>query len=414
VIARVMEGDLRVYVDGVEKLREPTHLDPDQRHDVELAPGGGRVAMTRNTDDGTGELFVGDLATGKGTHTLLRVHGKAGGVIALAWIDDKRLAFGGSNARDDQEGLWVVELDNAGGIAGPPASLVTPRANTIMDVVAVHDRAALMVQVDVVVRLHRLAGGASAPMPGLIDAPLWAADEKNGLLMLGERGGARIVRLDGATVERRLGDGEPVLHGGHLWFASAGTHAVNLEGDSGKRITLAAPDLPEGVPLDRMHCGSGGGCLISWFDKGVLRHAMLRDDAFGPAFEIPLRERGLDPGPDGTRALAHTDHEVAEYDVATGKLETIHRESTCIVEDAVYSPGGDAAVFVTTCEGQRTIWRRWLTGNAKSRVLERLPKDVDVTHMEALDSQDVVYRTVEYQSRLVRVDGLPLAPAPTR
>jgi hypothetical protein len=222
-----------------------------------------------------------------------------------------------------------------------------------------------------------------------------------------------VVRLDGGTVERRLADGEPVLHDGHLWFATAANHVVTLDGGDGKRVTFDAPDMPADAPLDRMHCGSGGGCLVSWIDKGVLRHAMLTDGKLGPAFEIPLHERGLDPRRDGKRALAHTEHEVAEYDVATGKTETIQRESTCIIDDAVYSPDGSAAIWVTTCEGQRTIWSKWLTGG-RSRVLERLPKDVDVTHLEALDGQDIVYRTVEYQSRLVRVDGLPLAPAPTR
>lgn len=72
---------------------------------------------------------------------------------------------------------------------------------------------------------------------------------------------------------------------------------------------------------------------------------------------------------------------------------------------------------MTTSMSSRRKWRsttlppaRRARCTAKPRVIERLPQDVDVTHLEALGGDDIVYRTVEYQSRLVRIDGLPLVP----
>ncbi len=408
VIARVDGDDLRVAADGTEVLRAPTQLSPDDRRDVEISPGGRRVAATRDTREG-GVLFVGDLTTGRGVTTALRVHGHAGGVVAVAWVDDRRLVVGGSNAPGDQEGLWLVELDDAGAITGPPVALVAPRRNSIMDVVAIRGRTALVVQVDVVLRLVRRSGasGASAPLPGLLELPLWGADARHERLLLGERGGARVVSLDGSLRAHATGDGHPVLRDGAPWFARAAGGAVELRDERGRAITL--PGATEiGAELDRMHCGSGGGCVVSWYADGALTHALVGADGLGPAFEVALGERGLDPSPDATRALVHTDHELAEHDVATGRLRVLERLPTCTIEDAIYTADGSAAVYSTTCGDQRSIWRRALTDGARPRVLERLRPDVDVTHLETLAGDDVVYRTVEYQSRLVRVDGLPL------
>ncbi|HUQ05734.1 MAG TPA: protein kinase [Kofleriaceae bacterium] len=410
IVARAEGGELRVTVDGVEKLRAPSRLTPDDRQDIELSPDGRRVALSRDTEDGA-ELFVGDLTTGRGAWTTLRVHGDAGNVIAMAWADARRIVFGGSNARGDQEGLWLVELDDAGAVSGPPASLVAPRPNTVMDVVTIRGRSALVVQVDVIIRLQRLRGGTSAPLPGLLDVPLWGADARRELLMLGERGGARVVTLQGASVARVVADGEPVLREGKLWFAHGTGGHVELRGDGTPPFVLPGKTTI-GAELDRMHCASGGGCVVSWIDdRDVLRHALVGPDGLGKPFEVKLRERGLDPSPDAKRALVHTDTDLAEHDVASGRLRVLHRvEPGCAIDHAVYTPDGRAAVFVSTCAGRRTIWHRSLDDGATPRVLERLAQDVDVTHVEALGDTDVVYRTVEYQSRLVKLDGLPVPP----
>jgi tRNA A-37 threonylcarbamoyl transferase component Bud32 len=410
IVARVVGGELRVTVDGSEKLRAPSRLPPDDRQDVELSPDGRRVALTRDTEDAA-ELFVGDLTTGRGAWTTLRVHGNAGNVIALAWADARRLVVGGSNARGDQEGLWLLELDDAGAVTGPPVALVPPRPNTIMDVVAIRGRSALIVQVDVIVRLQRFRAGTSAPLPGLLDVPLWGADARRELLMLGERGGARVVTLEGASVARQRAEGEPVLRDGKLWFAHATDGVVELRGDAQPPVVVPGKTRLGGE-LDRMHCGSGGGCVVSWIDdRDVLRHALVGRDGLRPPFEVKLRERGLDPSPDATRALVHTETQLAEHDVASGRLRVLHQgETGCVIDHAVYTPDGRAAVFVTTCAGRRTIWHRSIDGAAPPRVLERLIPDVDITHLETLGDADVVYRTVEYQSRLVKLDGLPLAP----
>jgi hypothetical protein len=225
-----------------------------------------------------------------------------------------------------------------------------------------------MVQVDVILRLHRSRNGSSAPLPGLLDVPLWGADAGRGLLMLGERGGARVVSLDGASVSREIADGEPVLRHGQLWFARAVDGRVELRGAGDKKAVIASATTKVVGEMDRMHCASGGGCVVSWYEDSKLTHALVDDVGLGPAFEVKLRERGLDPAPDAKRALVHTNNELAEHDVASGKTRTLHRETECTIDHAVYTPDGKMAVFATTCEGRRTIWKLSLEGGAKPRV----------------------------------------------
>jgi hypothetical protein len=285
--------------------------------------------------------------------------------------------------------------------------LIPPRDGTIMDLLDVRDRRALIVMVDVPVRLFRVRGGAREPLPGLLEALLLAADGDRRRLLGVHEGRAIVFGDDGSMIAEGSEErGRPVLRDGELWFARAIDGEVVLApADPSRPARRIAGKLPG--ELDRVHCGAAGQCFVSFYE-GELRHAVLDGDALGPAFTVPVRERDLALAPGGTRAAVVAHGELMVFDIAGGTLgPVLHRAAAgCDLDDPVWSPSGQTLFFSTDCEGPSEIYALRIAGG-KPRKLETVSGFL--SGVEALGDDDLVYSTVDYQSRLVLVDDLPTA-----
>jgi hypothetical protein len=339
----------------------------------------------------------------------LRVHGDAGSTLAVRWAAAGALVLGGASRRADDEALWRVEIAADGRLGGPPALLVPPRSSTIMDVIAVAGRRALVVVVDVPTAVVHLRAGRRAPMPGLLDGKVTAVDPRRGRVLLVDqaRGRARLATMDGEIVaEGALARGYPAIYGGALAFGrvEAGDLVIDREGKAPVRIDAELP-----APLDRLRCAGGSRtCFVSWYPPGSrdIRHAIVAGRVLRKPFDVPERERDLDIAPDGRRAIALTDHALVEVDLRRGKRRVVHRDERCELHQPVWSPDGDAVTFLTQCDDRWTVQSLALAKGAEPEPLGTV--DSMVTGLEQLAADDLVASTIDYQSRLVLFDGLPL------
>jgi hypothetical protein len=110
--------------------------------------------------------------------------------------------------------------------------------------------------------------------------------------------------------------------------------------------------------------------------------------------------------PDGRRVIALTDHALIEVDLRRGKRRVVHRDERCELHQPVWAPDGDAVTFLTHCDDRWTVQSLALTKGAEPEPLGTV--DSMVTGLEQLAADDLVASTIDYQSRLVLFDGLPL------
>ena len=403
-IAARRDGDAVVFLGagGVELARVPAPPDVTA---VAIEPGGRRGAIAANDEDDAWVLITVDLRTGEHRTNPLRIHGEAGGTMAMTWAGPGAIAIGGGQSHHDDEALWRVELDDTGAITGPPVVLIPPRDRTIMDLLDVRDGRALIVMVDVPVRVYRVRGGAREVVPGLVEGMLLSSEAATRRVLAVHEGRAIVFDDEGSVIADAPDRGMPVLQGGALWFAreEGGEVVLDPAGGSGpaRRIRGKLPGA-----LDRVRCGAAGQCWVSWRD-GELRHAAIEDDALGPAFTVPERERDLSLAPDRRRAAVVADRDLIVFDVAAARSQVLHRVAEgCRVDDPVWSPGGDTVFFGVRCEGGWEIQAIAAAGGAPRRIETVTGYLIG---LEPLGDDEVVYATVDYQSRLVLVDDLPTA-----
>jgi predicted Ser/Thr protein kinase len=380
----------------------------DAARSIALEPDGRRVAIVAAERDAW-FLLIGDVATGAVVRNRLRIHGEAGSTIAVRWMAPGAVALGGSSRPGGDEALWRLEIGADGALAGPPALLMEPRASTIMDLLAVDGRRALLAIVDVPTHVLRMQAGRGAPIPGLLDGVVIAVDPRRGRMLLRDeaRHRARLATLGGEILaEGSLDRGYPAIYGGALAFARAEAGHVVIDRVDREPVRVAA-SVP--APLDRFRCAGGTRmCFVSWYVPGTrdIRHAVIAGRVMRKPFDVPERERDLDLVADGRRALAMTDHALIEVDLRRGKRRVLHRDDTCELHQAVWSPDGKAVTFATQCD-QR--WTLNTIGSGKDATVETVASlDGMATGLEQLAAGDAVVSTIDYQSRLVLVDGLPL------
>jgi hypothetical protein len=278
-----------------------------------------------------------------------------------------------------------------------------------MDLLAVDGRRALLAIVDVPTHVLRMQAGRGAPIPGLLDGVVSAVDPRRGRMLLRDeaRHRARLATLGGEILaEGSLDRGYPAIYGGALAFARAEAGHIVIDRVDREPVRVVA-DIP--APLDRFRCAGGTRvCFVSWYVPGTrdIRHAVIAGRVMRKPFDIPERERDLDLVADGRRAVAMTDHALIELDLRRGKRRILHRDDTCELHQAVWSPDGTAVTFATQCD-QR--WTLNTIGSGKDATVETVASlDGMATGLEQLAAGDAVVSTIDYQSRLVLVDGLPL------
>jgi hypothetical protein len=378
---------------------------------VDIEPGGRRAAVIYN-DEGW-FLLIADIATGRFVRHRLRVHGDAGGTLALVWSGPGRLVMSGSPRRGDHEALWRVEIDSAGRITAPPAILIPPRTNTVMDLVAVDQQRALVVMVDIPNSVVRYRDGRSTRVPGLLSGIVYGADSTRDRFLLRdlEDDTMRVYGVDGTAKDAgALSLGFPVLYDGDLWFARNDGGDVVLSSTD----AAARPDIrfDGSVPtqLDRMRCSNAAPtrCFVSWLPgkKGEVRHALIAGRRVRRTINVPVRERDFDLAADGRHALIHTDNEILIYDTRRRKSRVVYREPDCKLEEAAWSPSGESIYFSAECGLRSEIRTMPAEDGGKVRTLINL--DAELTGLAVLGEDDLVYSTIDYESRLVLVDGLPL------
>jgi hypothetical protein len=104
--------------------------------------------------------------------------------------------------------------------------------------------------------------------------------------------------------------------------------------------------------------------------------------------------------------IAMTEHALVEVDLRRGKRRVLHRDDTCELHQAVWSPDGKGVAYATQCAERWTVNALAVRPGAEVETLA--PVDAIVTGLEQLAAGDVAVSTIDYQSRLVLVDGLPL------
>jgi predicted Ser/Thr protein kinase len=397
--ARVQNGEV-VVVDRDGALRARAAA-PGEDHAVVFAPDGRRAAFIGN--DGGWYLVVVDLRTGRHTRTALRVHGDAGGTIAVAWPRPGQLVLSGAARRRDDEALWLAELTDEGGLVAPPTILVPPRSRTIMDLLHVRGDRALVVMVDVPQQHYRWRDGRATLLPGLLEGRVRSADAARAQLVIVDEDDAVAIDVAGAIVGRGSSvDGvDPILRGGALWFGRREGGALVLAGPGEQRLSGA----PDGE-LVHLRCGVAGGCYARWQVADGARYTVLGDRALGAAFTLAGPPVDLDITRDGRRALAMFHDRVVEHDLVAGTSRVLHRESPeCEVHRARWTVSARAFVYFATCGPERHLRIQVAAPGAT-------PRTVTTIHayphgLEPLGEDDFVYSVVDYQSRLVMIDGLP-------
>jgi len=381
----------------LDPRREVARVPVSHVKSVAFEPGSRRLAII--DDDHGWTLIVLDLATGRSRRTALRVHGEAGNVLRVAWAAPARLVFGGSARPSDDEALWIADVADDGSVAGIPSLLLEPRRASIMDLLDVRGDRALVVMVDVPQQVFRVRGGETSRV-GLLEGTVVAADAAARRFLTIFADEAMVVDASGEIVSRQLVRSPwAVFRDGEVWFGRGERDAVVLHGARERRL----PGAPAGE-IDRVRCGSGGGCFASWWRDGVLVHTPLLADAVAAPFEIAAAERDLDLAPDGRRALVMLDHELIEYDVISRRQRILHHEPDCELGRAQWTPSGESIVYLAECDHHRTEIRiaRAVPG-ASDRTVATVT--TAISGLAALGEDDLVYSAVDYQSRLTLVEG---------
>jgi hypothetical protein len=402
------DPDAVTFLDAAGGLVGRVAVDADVVRSIALEPDGRRVAIVVDERDAWA-LLIGDVATGAVVRNRLRVHGDAGSTIAVRWMAPGAVALGGSSRPGGDEALWRLEIGAEGRLAGPPALLMEPRASTIMDLLAVDGRRALLAIVDVPTHVLRMQAGRGTPVPGLLDGVVIAVDPRRGRMLLRDeaRHRARLATLAGEILaEGSLDRGYPAIYGGTLAFARTEPGHVVIDRVDRDPVRVVA-DIP--APLDRFRCAGGTRmCFVSWYVPGTrdIRHAVIAGRVMRAPFDVPERERDLDLVADGRRAVAMTDHALIEVDLRRGKRRVLHRDDACELHQAVWSADAKAVTFATQCDDRWTLNTVPVRKGSAVETLATL--DAMVTGLEQLAPGDAVVSTIDYQSRLVLVDGLPL------
>jgi hypothetical protein len=133
---------------------------------------------------------------------------------------------------------------------------------------------------------------------------------------------------------------------------------------------------------------------------------VITGDRLGPAFTVPARERDLSVDPAGARAAVSAGRELIVFDIARATSTVVHTVvEGCAVDEPVWSPSGETIFFAVDCEARWQIASLRLPGEAHTLA----EVDGAPIGLEPLGDDEVVYATVDYQSRLVLVDDLPTA-----
>ena len=146
-----------------------------------------------------------------------------------------------------------------------------------------------------------------------------------------------------------------------------------------------------------------------WDRPAELPTASTRDAEFveGAVNSSEIPERDLSVAPDGRRAAVVADRELIVFDISAARSQVLHRVAEgCRVDDPVWSPSGETVFFGVRCERGWEIQAIAAAGGEPRRI------DTVAGYLlgiEALGEDEIVYSTVDYQSRLVLVDDLPTA-----
>jgi hypothetical protein len=222
---------------------------------------------------------------------------------------------------------------------------------------------------------------------------------------------ARLFGADGtALADGPVSLGFPVIYVGQLRFARNDRGDVVLaSGDPARPEIRFEGNVP--TTRDRMRCSNANTrrCFVSWLpdkEDGGVRHGLVVGKRVKRGFDIPVRERDMTLAADGRHALIHTDNEIIGLDTRRGKRTVYYRERDCRVDETELSPDASTIYFVLDCGMRSEIKSMPAKEDGKVRTLVSL--EAEVSGLEVLGQDDLVYSTIDYESRLVVLEGLPL------